>query len=77
MKAISGPFTMITLGETDKTHNEFQFDAKAVIIPLVSSTGHRHASMKRVKYFEGKFALGNILCAVIPNEVKSFFEVLG
>jgi len=68
MKAIPGPYTMIALGETDKTHNEFQFDTKAVIIPLVSSTGHGHASMKRVKYCEGKFALGNILCAVVPND---------
>ena len=68
MKAIPGPYTMITLGETDKTHIEFQFDTKAVIIPLVSSTGHGHASMKRVKYCEGKFALGNILCAVIPKD---------
>jgi type I restriction enzyme S subunit len=68
MKAISGPYTMIALGETDKTHIEYQFDTKAVIIPLVSSTGHGHASMKRVKYCEGKFALGNILCAVIPND---------
>ncbi len=68
MKAIPGDYTMIALGEMDKTHIEYQFDAKAVIIPLVSSTGHGHASMKRVKYFEGKFALGNILCAVIPND---------
>jgi type I restriction enzyme S subunit len=68
MKAIPGPYKMIALGETDKTHNEFQFDTKAAIIPLVSSTGHGHASMKRVKYCEGKFALGNILCAVIPND---------
>lgn len=68
MKAIPGPYKMITLGEVDKTHHEFQFDTKAVIIPLVSSTGHGHASMKRVKYCEGKFALGNILCAVIPND---------
>lgn len=68
MKAIPGPYTMVALGETDKTHSEFQFNAKAVIIPLVSSTGHGHASMKRVKYCEGKFALGNILCAVIPND---------
>lgn len=68
MKAIPGPYTMIALGESDKTHIEYQFDAKAVIIPLVSSTGHGHASMKRVKYFEGKFALGNILCAVIPKD---------
>jgi len=70
MKAVPGEYAMITLGEENKTHNEYQFDAKAVIIPLVSSTGHGHASMKRVKYFEGKFALGNILCAVIPKNDK-------
>lgn len=68
MKAIPGDFTMVALGEVDRTHNEYQFDAKAAIIPLVSSTGHGHASMKRVKYQEGKFALGNILCAVIPKD---------
>jgi type I restriction enzyme S subunit len=70
MKAIPGAYTMVTLGEANKTHNEFQFDTKAVIVPLVSSTGHGHASMKRVKYQEGKFALGSILCAVIPKDEK-------
>ncbi|NCD41075.1 MAG: restriction endonuclease subunit S [Bacteroidia bacterium] len=68
MKAISGAYTMVALGEANKTHNEFQFDTKAVIVPLVSSTGHGHASMKRVKYQEGKFALGSILCALIPKD---------
>lgn len=68
MKAIPGNYVMVALGEANKTHNEFQFDTKAVLIPLVSSTGHGHASMKRVKYQEGKFALGNILCAVIPKD---------
>lgn len=70
MKAIPGAYTMVTLGEANKTHNEFQFDTKAVIVPLVSSTGHGHASMKRVKYQEGKFALGSILCAVVPKDEK-------
>jgi type I restriction enzyme S subunit len=70
MKAIPGAYTMVALGEANKTHNEFQFDTKAVIVPLVSSTGHGHASMKRVKYQEGKFALGSILCAVIPKDEK-------
>ena len=70
MKAKPGEYELITLGEDNKLHNEFQFDAKAVIIALVSSTGHGHASMKRVKYFEGKFALGTILCAVIPKNDK-------
>ena len=41
-----------------------------MIVPLVSSTGHGHASIKRINYQEGKFALGSILCAVIPNDEK-------
>ncbi len=67
MKAIPGQYPLVVLGEDKKSHNEYQFDANAVIIPLISSTGHGHASMKRVQYQEGKFALGSILCAVIPN----------
>lgn len=35
MKAIPAHCKMIALGETDKTHNDFLFDTKAVIIPLV------------------------------------------
>lgn len=68
MKAIPGEFPMVVLSEERKTHNEYQFDCKAVIIPLVSSTGHGHASMKRIHYQEGKFALGSILCALVPKK---------
>lgn len=67
-KAVAGEYPMVTLAEERTTHNEFQFDCEAVIIPLVSSTGHGHASMKRVHYQEGKFAIGSILCAVVPND---------
>ncbi|NLU37355.1 MAG: hypothetical protein GXX78_00535 [Bacteroidales bacterium] len=67
MKAIPGEYPMVVLSEERKTHNKYQFDCKAVIIPLVSSTGHGHASMKRIHYQEGKFALGSILCALIPK----------
>lgn len=70
MKAIPGKYPMVALSDERRSHNEFQFDAKAVIVPLISSTGHGHASMKRVHYQEGKFALGNILCAVIPKDEK-------
>ena len=67
-KAVAGEYPMVTLAEERTTHNEFQFDCEAVIVPLVSSTGHGHASMKRVHYQEGKFAVGSILCAVVPND---------
>lgn len=70
MKADGGKYPLVALSDERRSHSEYQFDAKAVIVPLISSTGHGHASMKRVHYQEGKFALGNILCAIIPNDEK-------
>jgi type I restriction enzyme S subunit len=66
-KAIAGDYPLVVLGEGRKTHNEYQFDDEAVIIPLVSSTGRGDKSMKRIHYQSGKFSVGNILCAVIPK----------
>ncbi|HPS73075.1 MAG TPA: restriction endonuclease subunit S [Bacteroidales bacterium] len=67
-KAIAGEYPLVVLGEERKTHNEYQFEDDAVIIPLVSSTGHGHRSMKRIHFQSGKFALGSILCAVTPKD---------
>jgi type I restriction enzyme S subunit len=67
-KAIPGEFPLVVTSEERKSHNEYHFDAEAVVIPLVSSTGHGHRSLKRIHYQTGKFAVGNILCAVIPKD---------
>lgn len=67
-KAIPGEFPLVVTAEERKSHNEYQFDDEAVIIPLVSGTGHGHASIKRLHFQSGKFALGSILCAVIPKD---------
>lgn len=67
-KAIAGEYPLVVTSEDRKSHNEYQFDDEAVIIPLVSSTGHGHKSLKRIHYQEGKFAVGSILCAVIPKD---------
>lgn len=67
-KNIPGEYPLVTLSEERKSHNDYQFDTNAVIIPLVSSTGHGHKSLKRIHYQEGKFALGSILCSVFPKE---------
>lgn len=69
-KATAGEYPLVVTAEKRLSCNEYQFDTKAVCIPLVSSTGHGHASLKRIHYQEGKFALGNILAAVIPNDEK-------
>ena len=67
-KAIPGDYTLVSLTEELKSHNEYQFDDEAVIIPLVSSTEHGHASMKRIFFQSEKFSVGSILCAVIPKD---------
>ena len=66
-KAIPGKYPMVVTSEARKSHNEYQFDDEAVVIPLVSSTGHGHRSLNRIHFQSGKFALGSILCAVIPR----------
>lgn len=69
-KAIHGQFPLVVTAEERKSHDEYQFDGEAVIIPLVSGTGHGHASIKRLHFQTGKFALGSILCAVIPKNPR-------
>ncbi|NOZ91501.1 MAG: hypothetical protein GXO60_09485 [Epsilonproteobacteria bacterium] len=68
MKAKAGEYPLVATGKDRKTCDTYQFDTKAVCVPLVSSTGHGHASLKYVHYQEGKFALGTILVAVIPKD---------
>lgn len=71
MKAEPGEYPLVTTGAERRTCESYQFDTKAVCIPLVSSTGHGHASLNNVHYQEGKFALGTILVALTAkNEAE-------
>ncbi len=67
-KSNPGIYPMVVTTPERKTCDTYQFDCKAVCIPLISSRGHGVASLNHVYYQEGKFALGNILCAVVPNK---------
>lgn len=67
-KAIPGEYPLVATTEERQSCDNFQFDAEAVCVPLISSRGHGVASISRIYYQEGKFALGNILCAIIPND---------
>ena len=64
--AIPGKYPLVVTADERLTHNDFQFDSEAIIIPMVSSSGHGHASLKRIHYQVDKFALGSILSALIP-----------
>lgn len=67
-KTRPGPYPLVTTGEEHKTADTFQLDTEAVCIPLISSTGHGHASLKRVHYQTGKFALANLLVAALVKD---------
>src|SRR6266540_923376 len=67
-KTAAGPYPLVTTGENHKTAGNFQFDAEAACIPIISSTGHGHASLKRVHYQSGKFALANLLVAAMVKD---------
>lgn len=69
-QAQPGSFPLVVTGAERASCDHFDFEGAAAIIPLVSSTGHGHASLNRLHYQEGKFALGTILAAVFPFDPK-------
>lgn len=65
--ALPGPYPLVVTAQDRASCDHFDIDAAAAIVPLVSSAGHGKASLQRLHYQEGKFALGTILAAVIPH----------
>jgi len=59
-----GDFPFVVTAENFKSSVNYDFDCKAICVPIVSSTGHGHASVRRLHYVEGKFALANIMCGI-------------
>lgn len=66
--AVSGQYPLVVTADDRLSCNSFQFDSCAVCIPLISSKGHGKKDIRTLHYQTGRFALGNILCAVIPND---------
>jgi len=65
---IEGDYPLVVTAKNIRTADHYSFDAKAICIPLVSSTGHGHASVHRLHYIKGKFALANIMCGISVND---------
>ncbi len=66
--ATPGDFPLVTTGESHLSHIEAHFSGDAVCIPMVSASGHGHASIKRLHHIQGDFAVGSILCACINQQ---------
>ena len=76
-----GPYFMVVPAEDRKSSDHFTFDFKGICIPLVSSSGHGKADIKRIHFVDGKFALANTMAVLkVKNEAevnpKYVFEIL-
>lgn len=63
--ATPGAFPLVTTGGQYLSHIEPHFSGDSICIPLISATGHGHASLKRLHHIDGDFAVGSILCACV------------
>jgi type I restriction-modification system DNA methylase subunit len=68
MNTPAGDYQMVVPAPNFKTADRFDFEGKAVCIPLVSAAGHGKADIKRLHFVEGKFALANTMCAVFSRD---------
>lgn len=71
LKTEPGMYPLVVTAEFRRTANTYQLEGPAVCVPLISSTGHGHAALHRVHYQEGKFALANLLVALIPKDLTA------
>ena len=66
--ALPGTFPLVVTAETRSSADHFDFEGPAVMIPMVSSTGHGDASLKRIHFQDGQYAVGSILAVVHPKD---------
>ncbi|SOT46204.1 N-6 DNA methylase [Burkholderia cenocepacia] len=67
-QAVGGDYTCVTTSEESKRHTEWNFDGEAICVPIVSSTGHGHASIKRIHYVSGKFSAATITAVMLKKK---------
>ena len=72
-QADDGEFPFITTSEEPKNHSQWTFDCEAICIPVVSATGHGHASIKRIHYVSGKFSAATITAVMTPKKTVEVY----
>jgi len=74
LKTEPGEYPLVVTAAYRRTASTFQIEGPAVCVPLVSSTGHGNAALHRVHYQEGKFAVANLLVALVPKNPEVTFS---
>lgn len=70
----NGVYPLITTAEETKKSKSYKYDTDAILVPLVSSTGHGHASIKRIFHVKGKFAAASIMSVIQVNDSRFLSE---
>jgi type I restriction enzyme M protein len=68
LNTLPGEYPLVTPAEDRKTADHFDLEGPAVCVPIISSSGHGKADVKRLHYQEGKFALATTMLALSPKE---------
>jgi type I restriction enzyme M protein len=68
MATSPGDFVLVVPAEERRTADHWDYEGKAICIPLVSSSGHGKADIKRIHYQEGRFALATTMCAALIKD---------
>jgi hypothetical protein len=69
-KTAAGIFPLIGTASSWRSAAEFDFEGPTVFIPLVSSTGHGHASIKRLHYADEQVAAANIMAGATVKDTS-------
>jgi type I restriction enzyme M protein len=67
-KTEPGPYPLIVTAKNWLTSSDYQMEGETVCVPLISSTGHGRASINRIHFANGKFAVANLLAALQPKD---------
>ena len=70
LKTEPGDYPLVVTASYRRSASTYQLESPAVCVPLTSSTGHGHAAIHRLHYQDGKFALANLLVALVPKDPK-------
>lgn len=75
-KTIPGVYPLVLTAKERKTSDHFDFEGEAVLIPLISSTGHGKASLKTIHIQKGRFAAADLLGVIFPDKQTCLPEFL-
>jgi len=75
-KTKPGDYPLVLTAKERKTADHYDFEGSAVLIPLISSTGHGKAVLNTVHRQNGKFAAADLLAVIFPDEKVCLYEYL-